>query len=131
MGVTHGPPRLLAAVYLLFAIAAGARSAYQLSTRFDDAPLAYVLSALAAAIYVVATVALRTDRRALLAGAASTELAGVLTVGVLTLADAGDFPDETVWSHFGQGYGFLPLVLPIAALAWLRLAAMPPQGIEP
>ena len=40
VGVSAGPPRLLGAVYVLFAIAAGARSAYQLATRFDDAPLA-------------------------------------------------------------------------------------------
>jgi hypothetical protein len=62
----------------------------------------------------------RTDRRALLGAAATVELVGVLGVGVLTLADPGALPDETVWSRFGQGYGFLPLVLPVAALAWLR-----------
>ena len=122
MGLSHGPPRLLGAAYILFAIAAGARSSYQLATRFEDAPLAYLLSALAAAVYVVAAVALRSDRRALLAGAASLELAGVLVVGTLTIADPGAFPDETVWSRFGQGYGYLPLVLPVAALAWLRLS---------
>jgi len=118
--VSGGPPRLLGGVYVLFAIAAGARSAYQLTTRFGEAPLAYALSALAAAVYVLAAVALRTDRRMLLAGAASVELAGVLAVGTLTLADPGAFPDATVWSRFGQGYGFLPLVLPVAALIWLR-----------
>ena len=121
--MSAGPPRLLGgALRRCSRIAAGARSAYQLATRFADAPLAYSLSALAAAVYVVAAVALWTGRRALLAGAASLELAGVLGVGVLTLADPSAFPDETVWSHFGQGYGFLPLVLPVAALAWLRLS---------
>ena len=131
--MSAGPPRLLGAVYVLFAIAAGARSAYQLATRFDDAPLAYGLSALAAAIYAVAAFALRTDRRDLLAAAASVELAGVLGVGLLTLADPGAFPDETVWSSFGQGYGFLPLVLPVAALAWLRIDRRqgPPRGVRP
>ncbi len=116
-----GPPRLLAGFYVLFAIAAGARSAYQLATHFDEAPVAYTLSALAAAVYVVAAVALRTGRRGLLAAAASVELVGVLVVGTLTLVDPSAFPDETVWSHYGQGYGFLPLVLPVAALVWLRL----------
>ena len=120
--MSSGPPRLLGGVYVLFAIAAGARSAYQLATRFSDAPLAYALSALAAAVYVLAAVAVRTDRRRLLASAASVELAGVLVVGALTLADAAAFPDETVWWHFGQGYGSLPLVLPVAALAWLRVS---------
>ena len=120
--MSAGAPRLLGGADVLFAIAAGARSAYQLATRFADAPLAYALSALAAAVYVVAAVAVRTDRRMLLSGAASLELAGVLAVGALTLADPSAFPDETVWSRFGQGYGFLPLVLPVAALAWLRVS---------
>jgi hypothetical protein len=70
-------------------------------------------------------VALRTDRRRLLAVVASVELAGVLAVGLLTVADLGAFPDETVWSHVGQGYGLLPRVLPVAALAWLRRASRP------
>ena len=29
------------------------------------------------------------------------------------------FPDETVWSSYGAGYGWLPLVLPFVGLAWL------------
>ena len=128
VGVRAGPPRLLGALYVLFAIAAGARSTFQLASRFDDAPLAYALSALAAAVYVLGAVALRTDRRALLAGAASVELAGVLAVGALTLADPDAFPDATVWSHFGQGYGFLPLVLPIAALAWVGVVRRRRRG---
>ena len=45
----------------------------------------------------------------------------MLAVGLLTVVDPGAFPDETVWSQFGRGYAFLPLVLPVAALAWLRL----------
>ena len=117
--MSDGPPRLLRGAYVLFAIAAGARSIYQLATRFSDAPLAYTLSALAAVIYVVAAVALGTGRRALLAGAATIELAGVLAVGALSVADPGAFPDETVWSRFGEGYGYMPLVLPVAALVWL------------
>jgi hypothetical protein len=120
--VNPGPPRLLAAFYLLFAVAAGARSGYQLATRFDEAPLAYSMSALAAAVYVIAALALRTDRRGVLAVAASLELVGVVSVGTLSVADPSAFPDATVWSQFGRGYGFLPLLLPVAALAWLRRA---------
>jgi integral membrane protein len=30
------------------------------------------------------------------------------------------FPDATVWSDYGIGYGFVPLALPIAGLLWLR-----------
>ena len=118
-----GPGRVLVAVYGVFALAAGARAAVQLSTRFDEAPLAYLLSALAAAVYVVATVALarggRAGRRTAVV-ACSVELAGVLVVGTLSLLDPAAFPDETVWSAYGRGYLFIPLVLPVLGLLWLR-----------
>lgn len=121
-----GPGRLLVAVYAIFALAAGARAGVQMATRFDEAPLAYALSAVAAAIYVLATVALalggRTSRRVALVSL-TIELVGVLVVGTLSLADPGAFPDETVWSAYGRGYGFVPLVLPIVGLYWLRRTA--------
>ena len=116
-----GPARLLATVYALFALAAGARCTVQILTRFDDAPLAYLLSALAAAVYLVAALAFaRGGPRATLVGglACTFELAGVLVVGTASIADPGAFPDETVWSQFGSGYGFIPLLLPVAGLAW-------------
>jgi hypothetical protein len=111
---------VLVAVYAVFALAAGARATVQLATRFGEAPVAYLLSALAAAVYVVATVALARDSRRLALAAVVVELAGVLVVGVLSLADRAAFPDETVWSAFGRGYGFVPLVLPVLGLLWLR-----------
>lgn len=121
MGPT-GPGRLLVVVYAVFALAATARSAVQISTRFDQAPLAYLLSALAAAVYIVATVALARDgatslRVALVACA--TELAGVLAVGTASRVVPTAFPDATVWSDFGSGYGFVPLVLPFLGLWWV------------
>jgi hypothetical protein len=69
---------------------------------------------------VVATVALARDSRRLALAAVAVELAGVLVVGVLSLVDRAAFPDETVWSAFGRGYGFVPLVLPVLGLLWLR-----------
>ncbi|MFC5181301.1 hypothetical protein [Actinomadura harenae] len=117
-----GPGRLLVAVYALFALAAGARAGVQIGTKFSEAPAAYVLSAVAAVVYVLATVALalggRTSRRVAVA-ACSVELLGVLVVGTLSLADASAFPDATVWSGFGRGYGYVPLVLPVIGLVWL------------
>ncbi|RLK13509.1 hypothetical protein DER29_4533 [Micromonospora sp. M71_S20] len=117
-----GPGRLLIAVYLLFAIAATSRAGLQIATKFDEAPVAYLLSALAAAIYIVAAVGLAragaAGRRVALACCA-VELAGVLGVGALSLADPELFPDETVWSQFGSGYGYIPLVLPVLGLLWL------------
>lgn len=114
--------QVLVAVYAVFAVAAGARSLVQLTTKFDHAPLAYLLSALAAAIYVVATVALRYDGPRALAVAVTAiavELVGVVGVGALSLAEPDWFPDQTVWSDFGAGYGYVPLVLPVIGLLWL------------
>ena len=120
-----GLGRVLVALYGTFALAAGARAAVQLTTRFAEAPLAYLLSALAAAVYVVATVGLVRGGRAgrtTATVAILLELAGVLVVGTLSLADPAAFPDETVWSGYGRGYGFVPLVLPVLGLLWLRRA---------
>ncbi|RKS69102.1 hypothetical protein BZB76_6241 [Actinomadura pelletieri DSM 43383] len=132
-GTAGGPGRLLVAVYAVFALAAGARAGVQIATRFSDAPLAYSLSAFAAAVYVLATVALarggRTSFRVAVA-ACTTELVGVLVVGSLSVADPDAFPDETVWSGFGRGYGFVPLVLPVVGLLWLRRTARPGGGPE-
>ncbi|MFF0151521.1 hypothetical protein [Micromonospora sp. NPDC005203] len=117
-----GPGRLLIAVYLLFAIAATSRAGLQLATKFDEAPVAYLLSGVAALIYIVAAVGLaragHTGRRVALA-CCSVELVGVVAVGILSLVDRELFPDETVWSQFGSGYGYIPLVLPVLGLIWL------------
>jgi len=118
----QGPGRLLVAVYGIFAISAMARAGYQVTTKLSEAPAAYLLSALAALVYVVATVSLARSTpvsRRIAWGAVGVELVGVLVVGVLTLVDAADFPDETVWSGFGRGYGYVPLVLPVLGLVWL------------
>ena len=114
-----GPGRVLVAIYGVFALAATARAGYQLVAKFDEAPLAYLLSALAAVVYVVATVALARDHRGAAWAAVGVELVGVLAVGTLSVVDAVDFPDETVWSVYGQGYGYVPLVLPFLGVAWL------------
>lgn len=118
-----GPGRVLVAIYALFALAAGARATVQILTRFSAAPVAYVLSAAAAAIYLVATVGLarggRGGRRTALV-AISVELVGVVTVGTFSLIDGAAFPDATVWSDYGRGYGFVPLALPVLGLLYLR-----------
>lgn len=117
-----GPGRVLVAVYGIFALAATARAVVQLATKFAEAPLAYLLSALAGVVYIVATLTLArgtsTSRRVAVV-AIVVELVGVLIVGTLSLADAAAFPRATVWSDYGSGYGFVPLVLPFVGLAWL------------
>ena len=121
-----GPGRLLIAVYAVFALAATARSGVQIATKFDKAPLAYVLSAVAAVIYIVATVSFargsRTSRRVAVVSC-TVELVGVLAVGTYSLLDSAAFPDATVWSLYGDGYGYVPVVLPILGLLWIRRSA--------
>lgn len=136
---------MLIAVYLVLAVAATFRSVYQILTKFDEAPIAYALSALAGVVYIVATVALvksvrRGGRAAGAAGAKAAgaaadtgrtwrvvawcalvfELAGVLIVGTLSLVAPQLFAHPSVWSQFGMGYVFIPLVLPVLGLLWLR-----------
>lgn len=117
-----GPGRLLIAVYAVFAISATARAGYQILTKFSEAPLAYVLSAFAALVYVVATVSLAKPGRTwfrVSVIAVLVELVGVIVVGALSVFDAVQFPHETVWSLFGRGYAFIPLILPVLGLVWL------------
>jgi hypothetical protein len=106
----------------VFALSASARAGVQITTHFGEAPLAYLLSALAGLVYLAATVGLAIGgthgRRIALAGC-TIELVGVLVVGTLSIADAVAFPDDTVWSRFGSGYGYVPLVLPFIGLWWL------------
>ena len=118
----RGLARLLVVVYAIFAIAATSRSLLRLATRFDEAPVAYLLSAVAALVYIVATVALALgDRgRRVATWAIGFELVGVLSVGTLSVIDPALFPRATVWSYYGAGYLLIPLVLPIVGLWWLR-----------
>jgi hypothetical protein len=121
--INTGPGRVLVGLYALFALSAGARATVQLATQFDEAPVAYLLSGLAAVIYLVATVGfLRggTGGRRLAMICCAVELLGVLAVGTASLVDPAAFPHATVWSGYGRGYGFVPLVLPILGLLWLR-----------
>jgi hypothetical protein len=118
-----GIGRVLVAVYAVLAMGATGRSFVQIVQRFDEAPLAYSLSAVAAVVYIVATVALamRGDawRRIALA-AVCFELVGVLVVGTLSLMAPELFAHDTVWSRFGMGYLFIPTVLPFLGLWWLH-----------
>ncbi|NUS06398.1 MAG: hypothetical protein HOV97_28020 [Nonomuraea sp.] len=117
--IGSGPGRALVAVYGLFSLAAGARAAVQIATRFGEAPLAYALSAFAALVSVRLTGALLRGARRVALGALAVELAGVLIIGTASVLDPAAFPDETVWSAYGKGYLFIPLVLPFVGLYWL------------
>jgi hypothetical protein len=120
-----GPGMLLVWFYGVMVVGAVSRSAYQIATDFQRAPLAYALSAVAGLVYAFITYTLvrggELARRAALVCCAA-ELVGVLIVGTWTLVDPAAFPDATVWSYYGAGYIGIPVLLPVSALYWLRKA---------
>ncbi|MET9112297.1 hypothetical protein [Streptomyces zhihengii] len=120
-----GPGLLLVWLYGVMSVGAVSRSVYQILTDFGSAPLAHVLSAVAAVVYAFITYTLvrggEKARRAALVCCAA-ELAGVLIVGTWTLVDPSAFPDSTVWSEYGMGYVFIPVLLPVTGMVWLRRA---------
>ena len=119
-----GIGRVLVIVYAVMALAATGRSFVQIVQRFDEAPVSYALSAVAAVVYILATLALILSNRrgwyTVAWIAIVFELAGVLIVGTLSLLHPEHFQHETVWSLYGRGYLFIPLVLPVFGLWWLR-----------
>ncbi|MEU7701761.1 hypothetical protein ACF064_30705 [Streptomyces sp. NPDC015492] len=121
--LVSGPGILLVWLYGVMSVGAVSRSIYQIATEFDRAPLAYTLSAVAAVVYAFITYTLvrggEKARRAALVCCAA-ELAGVLVVGTWTLVEPSAFPDATVWSDYGYGYLFIPVLLPLSGIWWLR-----------
>jgi hypothetical protein len=109
--------RILVFVYGLFALAATARALVQLATQASKAPVAYSLSLFSGIVYILATWALATVRRRVALVTISVELTGVLVIG--TLSHPSDIDRASVWSDYGNGYGFVPLVLPLVGLWWL------------
>lgn len=121
--LVKGPGILLVWLYGVMSVGAVSRSVYQIATEFDRAPLPYSLSAVAAVVYVFITYTLvrggETARRAALLCCAA-ELVGVVAVGAWSVIEPTAFPDTTVWSKFGYGYVFIPVLLPVTGILWLR-----------
>jgi hypothetical protein len=118
-----GVGRLLILVYAVFAVSATARASFQIITKFEDAPLAYLLSLVSALVYILATVSLARSGpkwQKIAVVSVVFELVGVLAVGTLSFAAPELFNHASVWSGFGAGYGYLPLALPILGLIWVR-----------
>lgn len=121
-----GIGRVLIVFYAVFAVSSTARALFQIITKFEDAPIAYSLSLVSALVYILATISLARDGkqwRKIAFWSVIFELLGVLTVGSLSLISPELFAHPSVWSGFGQGYGFVPLVLPMLGLLWLRKTA--------
>jgi hypothetical protein len=115
----RGVGTLVISIYGVFALSASVRAGYQLLRKYEEAPLAYWLSLLAAAVYIVATFALARGNFALANKTLMFELAGVLVIGTLSLVTPSLFAHPSVWSFYGMGYGFIPLLLPIFGLWWV------------
>jgi len=119
--------RVLVFVYGIFAVAATARALVQLATKASDAPVAYALSLFSGIVYVIATWALATDHRRVALVTIVVELTGVLVIG--TLSHPSDIDRASVWSDYGNGYGYVPLVLPFVGLWWLwRIGRRPTEA---
>jgi hypothetical protein len=119
---TRGVGNLVIAIYAVFALSAAVRAAYQLLRKYDEAPLAYWLSLVAAVVYVIATFALARGKYNLARITLIFELVGVVSVGALSYLTPALFAHPSVWSYFGLGYGLIPLLLPIFGLWWIRRA---------
>lgn len=121
--LVQGPGLLLVWLYGVMSVGAVSRSVYEILTDFGSAPLAHVLSAVAAGVYAFITYTLvrggESARKAALVCCAA-ELAGVLIVGTWTVLEPSAFPDSTVWSGYGMGYLFIPVLLPVTGMLWLR-----------
>jgi hypothetical protein len=117
---SQGVGTLVIAIYGVFALSASVRASYQLLRKYEEAPLAYWLSLLAAVVYIVATFALAKRKYDLANKTLMFELAGVLIIGTLSLVTPSLFAHPSVWSLYGMGYGFIPLLLPIFGLWWVR-----------
>ncbi len=118
-----GVGRLLILVYAVFAISSTARASFQVITKFDEAPVSYSLSLLSALVYILATVSLAKSGptwKTIALASVIFELIGVLTIGVISLLAPELFVHPSIWSGFGSGYGYLPLVLPVLGLLWIR-----------
>src|SRR4051794_41791543 len=123
MSTRSGPHKVLLAFYALFTLAAGARALVQLTTQYDEAPVAYWLSLAAAVTYALGWYAIR-EASAGRTGFASVmlwiELAGVLTVGTPSIAGERWVPPAAGWAGYGIGYGLVPAGVPVARLLWPR-----------
>ena len=112
-------------VILGYAIVAGLifyREVARLAELGGQAPLSAVLSVVATLLYVVTAVAVAHNGRRMRRVAwvcTVAGLIGVLGAGLVGLADPDLVVARTVWSEFGAGYAFAPLVLPLVAAFWL------------
>lgn len=129
-----GIGRVLVILYAIMALGASGRSFVQIAEKFNEAPLAYTLSAASAVVYILATLALifagRPGWYVVAWVAIVFELVGVLVIGTLSITMPEWFAHDTVWSYFGRGYVWIPLVLPVLGLWWLTTHKPSPAAVD-
>lgn len=135
-GAPEGRPRAAADAlvffYGLWAVAAISRALYQYAVRRPPDLTPTHISLFVGALYVLIILGMRRRSpaawRATLALLA-VELLGVLVVGAVDVVWR-PFPYTTVWSGFGAGYLYMPLLLPAAGIWWmLRPATRAAYGV--
>ncbi|MDX1414497.1 MAG: hypothetical protein R3293_09925 [Candidatus Promineifilaceae bacterium] len=113
---------ILAVSYPVLALSTGFRAFYQLFLKEDVTNyLGPALSALAAVLYLVATIGFAVREKwawRVSVVALAIEMLMVLLVGTLSLV-VPDMIGRTAWRLFGIDYGFFPLVQPLLGLLWL------------
>ncbi len=113
---------ILAISYPILAISTGFRAVYQLFFKEGVTNyLAPALSAVAATLYLIATVGFAIREKwawRVSVVALGLEMALVLLVGTLSLI-IPDTIGRTVWRYYGIDYAFFPFVQPLLGLLWL------------
>lgn len=113
---------ILAVSYPVLALSTGARALYQLAFRDDITNIVPVLmTGVAALCYLIAAVGFAVRRPTwwwVSVITLSFELVMVVIVGTISLLDP-EAVGRTVWRHYGEDYGYFPLIQPFVGLAWL------------
>jgi hypothetical protein len=129
----RGASDVLGFFYALWSFSALGRSSYEYLFKRPTTYIPAHLSTFVGLLYILIIVGLR--RRSprwwrLTLALLIVELAGVLIVGTIDVVWR-PFPYATVWSNYGVGYFFMPLLLPFAGLWWmLRKATRIDYGVD-
>jgi len=113
---------ILAVSYPVLALSTGVRALYQLLMRHDITNyLPVLLSGVAAICYLIAAIGFAYRRRWtwwLSVTVLTVEFLMMLIIGSWSIVDPV-FIGRTVWRHFGEDYGYFPLIQPLLGLVWL------------
>jgi hypothetical protein len=118
---SRGASDVLGFFYGLWSFSALGRSSYKYLFKHPATFVPAHLSTFVGVLYIFIIVGLRKRTPRwwwITLGLLVVELAGVLVVGKIDVIWR-PFPYATVWSNYGIGYFFMPLVLPFVGLWWM------------